>query len=192
MGLSFGAALIALTTLVSPVEAAQSLAPDPVADVWLHDNDYWPPSEAGSVPNTDVVRTTVAHQSRRVAVKVHYADLRRNDDQLILTVWFRTNEGLKRLAYVAAGPERRRGTHLFGKGSRGPGSATCKGLRHTIDYTQDLITISIPRSCLSRPRWVQFQGEASTFNFDEVTELFVDDLTGIGYESQNWSAKIRR
>jgi hypothetical protein len=49
----------------------------------------------------------------------------------------------------------------------------CSGLRHTIDYTYDRVTVVIPPSCLGNPRWVRIGAIGGSL--DSAYNTYADD-----------------
>ncbi|GGO90837.1 hypothetical protein GCM10011584_23550 [Nocardioides phosphati] len=100
----------------------------------------------------DVLRVVATHTTDRVKVTARYAELGPGLTKAhVLRVV--TNEGLHRHFAVVTDSG-----HVVVKemdrdsdGSK----VSCTGLRQSIDYTANTVAMSIPRSCLSSPRWVR-------------------------------------
>lgn len=101
----------------------------------------------------DIMRTNVRHQARRVLIRIHerqvdFLGYRDHDMRIV------TNEGLERRVAVKALLEDSQPSvkRLSTKsGVRVP----CSGLWAGFDPGTDLVTIIVPRHCLSYPRWVR-------------------------------------
>ncbi|MFT4009912.1 MAG: hypothetical protein QM655_07685 [Nocardioidaceae bacterium] len=148
--------------------------------------------KVGSMPNVDLRRTTIRHRAHRVVVIGKYVDLRKNKDLVTYAVELRTNTGLTRDAVVTTGPGMRRGeVHFTGRQKE----LRCKGITHRISYRGNTVRVSIPRSCLNRPRYVQAQTMALSMGdlTDPDTSIFVDNGMGKRIpEVEDWSRKVRR
>jgi hypothetical protein len=183
---ALSATALATTAVIAaavPAHAAKLVLTDPAGDVW---GGTEAPAQIGTRVNGDLVKTTVTHTARKVLVKAKYTDLAKNQDMLHFAYLVRTNENVKRIAAVTAWPGKRKGISEF---SRPRGKAACNGMTHAIDYVADTVTISVPRTCLSNPRWVQIQAAGGTVNGDLYT---IDDAQSTDAEPHAWSAKVRR
>lgn len=186
-GLAAAALTAALTGLAhSPAGAATLGKADPRGDVHrVNGDDTTAP--AARVVNVDLTRVTVAHSSTAVTFTGRYADLRANDDIITFFAEIRTNESVRRMVALTAAPEFRKGqASLFRPDGNG---ASCPGLRHTIDYATNVVRVSIPRSCLSQPRWVQHRTTASAFVGGSLARIFIDPA-GTAAAEPTWSARI--
>ena len=152
------AALAAAATVSAPAGAATGTATsdvsltDATGDVWSigegENEEYGP---AGDMPTADVVRAVVQHRRGSVVVRMDFADLRRQDPAAY-TAMIITPEKL-RAAFVTTGPRRWAGKHMLVNGNYG--NVRCPGFAHTVDYDADRVVMTLPRTCLGRPRWVR-------------------------------------
>lgn len=101
----------------------------------------------------DVWRSTFAHTTDRVVVRVLFDDLRRTGKRL--QVWVNLQDGRGRTNHVGveAGPGERSGTAWL-MGNRGQ-DRPCR-VRHRIDYARDVVRVSLPRTCVGSPRVLRF------------------------------------
>ena len=177
--------------------SAQNLAvPDATGDVWrstFSDAGTEPVATvAGSPVNADLVRTTIRHNARRLAFTFGYADLRRAENRFLAAAQVKTNEGVRReIGVETVSRERWGGTSYFGSPKR---ELRCRGLRFDIDYSADTVSVSVPRSCLSGPRWVQARVQVMAFEgrteeFSVLTDNWVNESND---EPGPWSDRIRR
>ena len=101
----------------------------------------------------DVWRSTFAHTTDRVVVRVLFDDLRRTGKRL--QVWVNLRDGRGRTSYVGveAVPGQRTGSAwlMGGRGQARP----CR-VRHRIDYARDVVRVSLPRTCVGSPRALRF------------------------------------
>ena len=145
---------------------------------------------AGSQVNVDLDDVVVKHTARVVRAKATYVDLRRAGDNAIMyLLQIRTNEGLKRDVMVETFMSSKRGSVMFSKPNGR--EVKCGGLDHGIDYAADTITVSVPRQCLSNPRYV----EAFTVGagLSESGEQYIDHgHMAAMKEKVVWSERVRR
>ena len=66
-----------------------------------------------------------------------------------------TNEGVRRGLDVSADPGDWAGSTEMWR-ERDESQVRC-AIRHSIDYTRNVIAVSFPRQCASSPRWVKFR-----------------------------------
>jgi len=68
-------------------------------------------------------------------------------------------------------------------------------MTHLVDYANDQVTVSIPRSCLSNPRWVQVTIGAMSVKRD-FSASFLDNGQNASHRdpsaTPDWSARIKR
>lgn len=118
----------------------------------------------------DVSRTRLRHGTRRVGIKVDYADLKRKAGETqILTVDMVTDEGVRRHLQLGARSQHWSGKTVMYNGAWRP--VKCS-VEHSIDYEANIVKLSFPRRCASNPRWVRFR-VGSWVEFDEG--LYIDD-----------------
>lgn len=127
---------------------------DGTEDVWRVNprTDVWRPV-AGTVPSVDVVGADLRHARRRVKARVQFADLVRQQGRV--SVWAGIDVGPEfRYARVRLTPSNRAGrARLFQEPGVHP--MRCAGLRYRVSYRNDVVRVSVPRSCLGRPDWVR-------------------------------------
>ena len=114
--------------------------------------------ETRPAPNqvrNDVLRTTLIHSATRISIRVKYAELQRVGEGHGLFVQMVTNEGVRRNLEVSAGPGDWAGSTAMWRGRDGR-EVRC-AIRHSIDYTRNVVAVSFPRQCASSPRWVKFR-----------------------------------
>lgn len=100
----------------------------------------------------DITKTRITHDSTRVRVLMYYRSLPRYGFINLHEFRFLTSE-LERSVEVVAGSGNWTGeSALYTKaGNEWP----CPGLTHVIDYTNKLVVVNVPRSCLSNPSFVK-------------------------------------
>jgi hypothetical protein len=130
----------------------------------------------------------VRHGARRVIVKATYVELRRSADPLFLMFEVRTNEGLKRQVRVET-MSSPKGSSMFSKPNGT--DVRCSGLSHAVDYAANTVTVSVPRSCLSGPRWVQLL--VGAISMSPQGDAYVDNgHNATSDEPKTWSARVRK
>lgn len=184
-------AIAGASILVGPAaEAATVTVDDRRDDVWSSSNGEDDFADTGTTRvNVDVVRTSVTHAGRQVRATVRLADLARNEDMRQVGVGFKGSNGRTTHVFWFADESMPRGAHFIMR--RSGDEVRCRGLRHSVDYARDVVRFTVPRSCLGRPKTVQFQafavaGETSTETF------FIDDARSAEAYPTTWSRRIRR
>ena len=191
------ATLVALTVLAplastAPANAARLLTPDAAGDAWVKGADGVF-SEAGSRANTDVVASAVRHTDRFVNASVRYDDLVRDGDRIVTPVRLHASNGTTYLLRVTTQAGDRDGTarllRYTGQGAQ-TARVACDGLQHSVSYADDLVAVSVPRSCLGRPAWVRYGGTVRTV--DSEGTVFTDALLSGDPVNDLYSARIAR
>ena len=107
--------------------------------------------EGRPAPNqvrNDVLRTTLTHSATRISIRVKYAELRRLGEGHGQFVQMVTNEELVGSS-TCRYPRNWAGRTDMWRPS-GDGEVQC-AIRHSIDYTRNVIAVSFPRQCASSP-----------------------------------------
>lgn len=192
----FRAALVAAAAVVllpAAATAATVTIDDATDDTYLAKYDeasdtttYEP---AGSQGNVDLDVVVVKHTARNVVATARYADLRRSGNRFMYLLRLRTNEGIKRDVTVDTMMAGWKGGVSFGK----PNGAElkCQGLGFAIDYAADTVSVKVPRSCLSKPRYVEaFTAGAG---FSDAGDQYIDHghISGMK-EKVLWSDRVRK
>jgi hypothetical protein len=152
-----GGAVLAAVFAATPAYADAVTVTDETADVWeavYHsDTDTTEFVSAGSVPNMDVESVRIRHLANRIVVKATYVELKREGVIFGGTSRLRFNDGptvgFSLDTYNRWGGE----SVLYESGSGDP--IRCGGFDHSIDYAANVVEVSIPRSCVGNPRWVE-------------------------------------
>lgn len=178
--------------------AAQTLViHDEVGDVWTWDDEAGKAVPAGSVRNADLTRLKVAHSDRKVKVWARYDNLRNVEEMVFLGLGIRTNENVRRNSFVFNFSPRRDLAVLTDRRGR---EVRCAGLDADIQYHRDEVELVVPRSCLSRPDWVQVRGFAAALRITEgataeeppVIEQYLDAAGKTGWKPNTWSPRLTR
>lgn len=145
---------------------------------------------AGSQVNADLDDVVVKHTARVVRARARYVALNRSSDNAIMYMLrLRTNEGLKRDVLVETFMSGKRGSVMFGKPNGD--DAKCSGLEHLIDYAADTITVTVPRRCLSGPRYVEAFTAAAAMS-DQGDQYVDHGHMAEMKEKVVWSEKVRK
>jgi len=147
--------------------------------------------ESRPAPNqvrNDVLRTTLTHGATRISIRVKYAELRRLGQGHGQYVQMVTNEGVRRGLDVSAYPNNwAGGTGMWRE--RDESSVRC-AIRHSIDYTRNVIAVSFPRQCASSPRWVKFRVAAQRYGEGGI---YLDDaLRDKPWYGETWPTQSPR
>jgi hypothetical protein len=177
--------LAAVLLAAAPASAAKLVIKDATGDVWHDGSSY---TEAGTVANADLKKVVVRHTRKVVVLKGTYTDLKKSDDLKWFVMFLRTNEKRRRFALVRTTPAKPQGVHMLTNMSAD--NLKCAGVTHEIDYALNTITLSLPRTCLSNPRWVQAQGGAVLSESMVADEAYVDDMATTGPEPKTWSKRV--
>jgi hypothetical protein len=173
----------------SSTAQAQSINDDDAAgDVVRFDYENEEGRPAPNQVRNDVLRTTLNHSATRISIRVKYAELQRLGDGHGQYVQMVTNEGVRRGLDVSAFPNNWAGRTGMWR-ERDESYVRC-AIRHSIDYTRNVIAVSFPRQCASSPRWVKFRVAAQRFGDGGV---YLDDaLRDQPWYGQTWPTQSRR
>ncbi|QNN52455.1 hypothetical protein [Nocardioides mesophilus] len=195
LNLPVRAALVAVAagSVLAPVSAtAETLKiDDGTSDAWeqVFASQTSGPSyvEAGSPVNADLTRTVVRHSARRVTVRSNFVKLTKNAEGVMMAAKIRTDEGLWRAALVFHDGSRK-GAFMLKK----RGEVSCTGLTKEVDFAHDAVQISVPRACLSAPRWVQVTVAGGNYGEGASGHSYIDVAGIAGHRFSHWSARIHR
>jgi hypothetical protein len=133
--------------------AAQTLTvKDARGDVQAFDAESETTTPAPGVRNSDVLRTTFRHEDRRISVRAKLTELSRSGQASLHGISLVTNEKVRRDVTIYATKNMWRGQAEM---SRPNGTPVACDIAHKIDYANNVVTLSFPRSCVSDPRWVR-------------------------------------
>ena len=187
--------LSALTVPTGAAHAAEVVSrvvlTDPTGDVWAigeGEGEEW--VSAGDEPGLDVERAVVHHRRHRLVVRMTFTNLRRVEPQYYSAA-FTAPKGYGAV-FVSAEPGRWKGRSQLVDEQFG--QVRCRGLRHRIDYATEKVVMSVPRSCIDKPRWVRvamavygFRGETEA-EFQELT----DNPHSTGHEEDAQTRRLYR
>lgn len=164
------ASFVGLATLVPADAYARSYTtPDPAHDVMSQFEGSAGSNAAPTRTNGDVLASGVTHRPRRVIVAMRFAAMTQTTHETVHQFGIRTNEGKTRIVWVWSAPG-----HWGGKTDMtrpGGGEVNCR-MTTALNYAQHRVSVSIPRRCLSSPRWVRVAMKSVTM---ENGTYFTDD-----------------
>jgi hypothetical protein len=156
--------------------------PDTQTDDWY---------DAGSKLNVDVLKTVVKHTNTTLVIKVTFAELKKQQVTFSTVDRLRFDQGPKLIAAIDTNTKWG-GTEVLSHLPSGQ-PVKCPGMTHSIDYTTNKVQMSIPRSCLGNPGWVQVNSLArGTEDAQGVIHSYVDNAEQVGHADVTWSSKIHK
>ncbi len=181
------AALAAVTLLVpaAPAAAQEFVRTDQRGDLSRvgEDSDVFVPLPGRGYP--DITRVRFAHRTDAVVVRASFVELHPTGQFLFGGIQVRTPRG--RTFFTVMATEGSRGGFLF-KDNQNP----CR-VGITISYAEELMRVSIPRSCLGDPTWVRLRYGASVLQHDG--DEIIDNAGTPTFDNRApfpWSPRLRR
>lgn len=179
---------IAVVGLAAPASAERVAFRDVSGDVFSPDGPRdW--TTEGSVVNTDVRRTSLAHTDDVVALTVRYADLRKRATEAIeFSAYLRTDDrhGYEAIVHV---DWLGRGASVILIDEVTQDRVECDGLAGKADFATDVVRAAVPRSCLGDPAWLRYAGAAESYR--ESDGSFVDSALSSTPDHDVWSTRVR-
>lgn len=193
-----GVVLAAVLAPAGAASAQQVAFHDSSADVW---ESVWDDeaaaleqARAGSQPNVDIVSSVVRHTGHKLILTHTFADLNRSTTRFAVVDRLRFDNGRRVMAAVTA-VERWRGTPMLLR-LRHDVRIKCHNLDHSIDYVTNTIVLSIPRSCIGNPKWVEVNTFAAGIQNDRDSEIgfhsYFDNGQNTSYRYGGWSRRIHQ
>jgi hypothetical protein len=189
-----GAVLAAVLVPAGAASAQKVAIDDSNADVWetAWDGDI-KHVRVGSQPNVDLVSTVLRHGAHKLILTFKYAELSRSRTRFAAVSTLRFAEG-SRIGVVLHTFARWRG-HMFLTEIHSGDRLKCANLEHAIDYTADTVALTVPRSCIGDPKWVEVNSFAygSQEDPDTGAELhnYSDNAQNAGHGYRGWSERVR-
>lgn len=181
------AACAAPILTAGPAAAQEAVEVDRTGDVWRTNFDEAEPTLAPHVTNGDVEQVTFAHDGRAVVVTGEFVDLAGTGQLSAFGYRARTNDKVYRTVFVESTPKHPEGRVTVAR--RDGDTVRACDASHSIDYEANTITVSVPRSCLRYPRWVQL----TAVNYRMTRTAFViDNPHNAGPEPRGWTDRLRR
>jgi hypothetical protein len=181
-------AVALVVTLAGQAQGARVATRDAGSDVWSPEGSEY--VAAGSVANTDLLRTSVNHREHRIVGHARYEALTKNaSHELRLNTQVKTNKGKVYDVIVMVDPNGEGDRLLLFRRWR-DNPIECDHAVGTAAWSEEKISFSVPRACLGSPRWVKYRAVARSYK--EETGLFLDMANHSGPTKNPWSARVRR
>lgn len=185
-------AAVVVAAAVVPSHADRASRTDQAGDVWLEEGIEGEEqlSEAGSVVNTDIIRTGVRHTDRSVNVTTKFVKLKKKvSEEIELRIYLRTNlshvYGV--LVHVNTWDDYSY-YELFRFGEAGFIRCDLSG---STQFDTEVLKVRVPRSCIGNPKWVRYQSRATSYVED--VGMYSDSAMGLGSgEPKAWSKRLYR
>ncbi len=132
----------------------------------------------GDWMNGDITRLRAVHATHRVKARLAFRDLKKDVDHMRHSLRIRTDDKTF-IVYIFANNGSWESESILVIN----GEVDCRGLRHHINYAENTVRVSVPRSCLSRPKWVRVGARTDSF-IDEAEEYRLDDALSTGTASE--------
>jgi hypothetical protein len=176
-----------------PVVTRSSVS-DASGDVLVGGHSTDPEAVAAAPDNaiTDIVRTTVDHRADDVTVTAEFRDLRPRQS-LDLTTYVTTDRTGSRLPAQATALAYRGETSVDLYDASG---SPCAGAAVDVDFDTNTVTMTLPRSCLGEPQWIEAETTAATMRYDAQPDdpygeaVWEDHAYGTG--RAGWDAAVPR
>jgi hypothetical protein len=174
-----GAATLTLTGL-SPATAARWAHDDALGDVQSVTDTFDPgtgeghtgePTSAPDNTDTDVDRVSLRHSSNRVVLHLDLRNITVNSGIAVYDIRtdVRNYSVMQRLGTDRSFP-------AFDISRANGNRVRCAGVERSVDRAANRATLSIPRRCLDRPRWVRVGTGAAKFKETETSfTVLLDD-----------------
>jgi hypothetical protein len=136
----------------------------------------------------DIAYSKIRHRDRRVILTMRYRELSTGQDMLHYFA-IRTSK-MTRYVYLSAstghwgGVVQMRNAH--------DKKVRCH-VTKKIDYTANTAMVSVPRSCLGKPRWVKVAMAQASYDASSATTFMIDDARANGnFTRPTWSPRVYR
>ena len=136
------------------------------------------------VADGDITRLRAAHAKYRVKARLKFRALTKNGNESAHSFRIQTDSDYFQVVTFAYPGSWKGQTEIFS----GMKDVRCRGLRHEVDYVDDTVSVSVPRSCLGRPRWVRIGAVTSQSVNDgtiEVERLLLDAAGATGEDGED-------
>ena len=171
-----------------PAAAAQLRVDDARHDVWVS-TDATTSTPSPDTTLGDVTRATVQHAGSRIVVRIKLRDLARTGAYAQYTVRLQDRRtAMVREVVLEASPHNWAGTVRVFK-PHGDQVSGCR-VDHRIDYARNTVTVTVPRSCLHRPRAVR--AAIGVYRADRRGAFYADDALSAADSSARWTGWVRR
>lgn len=178
-----------LAVAAAPASAASLTLDDATGDMWTIDEDpgsdrLWKPAPERA--DSDIVRTTYTHGTRRVAVTAKLVALEPTG-RLSFATRMRDESGKKHVVGIETGPKSREGRARLT--DYRDNRIDCD-VRHAVDYDRDVVRFSFPRRCIGDPRTLEFTTALARVH--GMMSIFIDNPHNTRPNVNVWTAKVRQ
>lgn len=178
--------VVTLTPLTSFADAWSRT--DPAADMVLYAAMATKATAAPEAANADVVSSEIRHGDLKVKLRLSMSELKVAADEAVHVVWLVDTNELKHFTVSVYISDGKRAGDWQLRNRSGGASVRC-ALTHTVDYSANTVGVTVPRSCLSNPRWVRTGAWSTAFRFvqegdDPDVLVFADDAARSGSVSE--------
>jgi len=179
-------------------DPATSPATDPDLTDEDEDDEQCTHARDRSYKEGDITRVAIRHTNHRVIIRTNYRELTRSQGFRVLVGQIRTNEHVARdVVLIYDRDFAPKGEVVL---TRHNGDVVSCGLGKTLDFTANVIEVRVPRTCLSRPRWVRVGVGHISMKFTETRTggqivTGIDDALRTSTTDDSdltWSPRIRR
>jgi hypothetical protein len=184
----------ALTTIAllgiaaAPAGAALLTLHDPSGDMWQQPADGSTTTKAPNSQRGDVLSARIRYAPRKITVTTRYVDVARAGRYANYTTRLQSGQRMIREVTVETGPGSWKG-HIRVFRGNGDLAAGCHAGR-SIDYTANTVQVTVPASCLNRPRFVRANINDSRANANGT--FFLDNPQNQQAHSRTWTHWIHR
>lgn len=156
--------VLATGAAVSPAAAEVEVHDDPRGDVVR--------VQRGAVASADVLRLRGEHAGSSLTVAMDLVDL--TDRDMFVALQVRTPTGADYTVEVGRDEGGDKGSFMSRDTRRGSTAVDCPGLTGRFFARQDRVVVTVPRTCLNRPRWVRF-GALAAASSSGPSRIYADD-----------------
>lgn len=189
---------LTLTAVLASAGAASAdslVVDDATSDVWedVYDQETQTQNyvESGSVLNVDVASTDVRHTAKKILITFTYAELKSKQVHFMTRTRLRFDDGPKVVAGVNAMDVWKGRAELAKDRSGEP--ISCDGLSRAIDYDLNTVELSIPRSCVGNPAWVELNSINNGYeDVDGTSHYYIDNVLRTGHSYDGWTDKVNK
>ena len=178
----------ALVAPAAPAGAKEITVKDARGDVW-READTVNATPAPSIRSGDITKAVIAHDGKRVSVRVLFKRLARKGAYVQVAVKLQGSKGgVVREVLVESSRRDRNGVvRVFNAGGRPVEGCDAD---HDIDFKRDRITVDVDRRCLHKPGRVR--ANVNTARATGSGIFYSDNVHDTAAESVAWSDWVKR
>ena len=180
-------AACALAAPAAPAGAKEITVKDARGDVW-READTITATPAPSIRAGDITKAVIAHDGKRVSVRVVFKRLARKGAYVQVAVKLQGSKGVVREVLVESSRRDRNGVvRVFNAGGRPVDGCDAD---HEIDYKRDRVSLDVDRRCLHKPGRVR--ANVNTARATGSGIFYSDNVHDTAAESVAWSDWVKR